>query len=203
MTITLAISLATGLVSFAAFRNNKIAEKLKFNAYLITQHKQWYRIITHAFVHADWAHLLINIMVFISFGNNVEQYFILYFNSKGKIYFLILYFLSIIFSSLYDLVKQKNNYHYNAVGASGAVSAVLYASVFFEPLAKVYFFGILPIPGILFAILYLFYSYYMAKKSNDNIGHYAHFWGAVFGFLFPLFLNPQLFSIFIDKLFNF
>jgi len=203
MTLTFAISIITGVVSFAAFRNPDIANKLKFNAYDIYHKKQWYRMITYAFVHADWGHLLINLMVFISFGDNVEAYFKYFFGDLGKAYFLFLYFSSIIISSVYDLFQQKNNHWYNAVGASGAVSAVLYASVFFDPLAKVYFFGILPIPGILFAVLYLFYSYYMAKKSNDNIGHYAHFWGAVYGFIFPLILNPQLIHIFTGKLLNF
>ncbi len=201
MTITLILSIITGFVSFAAFRNIDLMNKLKFNSWQIYHKKEWYRMITHAFVHADWAHLLINIMVFISFGDNVERYFHFYFGGKATLYYLLLYFLAIIFSSSFDLFKYKDNYMYNAVGASGAVSAVLYTSVLFEPMAKVYFFGLLPIPGILFGILYLVYSYYMAKKANDNIGHNAHFWGAIFGIIFPIILKPALFIVFLDKLF--
>jgi membrane associated rhomboid family serine protease len=200
MSTTLIISILTGITSFIAFKNDDIMSKLKFNAYLIHHKKQWYRLLSHALVHADWAHLIINIMVFISFGNNVEQYFNHYFPENGNFLFLSLYVGGIVFSSLYNLIKQRNNHWYNAVGASGAVSAVLFASVFFSPMSKVYFFGIVPIPGIIFAISYLIYSYYMAKKSNDNIGHEAHFFGAIFGFVFPLILNPKLIYLFIDSL---
>ncbi len=200
MSITLFISVLTGIVSFLAFRNDDLMSKLRFNAYLVYHKKQWYRIFSHALVHADWAHLIINIMVFISFGRNVEYRFAEYFGNNASLFFIILYVGGVLFSSVYNVFKQKDNHWYNAVGASGAVSAVLFASVFFDPMSLIYFFGIVPIPGIIFAGLYLVYSYYMAKKSNDNIGHEAHFFGAVFGFLFPLILNPSLISLFFEKL---
>lgn len=200
MSITLFIAVLTGIVSFLAFRNDNIMSKLKFNAYLIYHKKQWYRVFSHALVHADWAHLIINIMVFVSFGRNVEYRFAEYFGENSNLLFVLLYVGGVFFSSVYNIYKQKDNHWYNAVGASGAVSAVLFASVFFDPMSLVYFFGIVPIPGIVFAVMYLAYSYYMAKKSNDNIGHEAHFFGAVFGFVFPILINPSLVSLFFDKL---
>ena len=202
MSITLFISIVTGVVSFLAFRNDDLMSKLRFNAYLIYHKKQWYRVFSHALVHADWVHLIINIMVFISFGRNVEYRFAQYFGDNAGVFFILLYLGGIFFSSVYNIYKQKDNHWYNAVGASGAVSAVLFTSVFFDPMNMVRFYGIIPIPGIVFAVLYLVYSYYMAKKSNDNIGHEAHFFGAVFGFIFPLLLNPNLINLFIDNLIN-
>jgi membrane associated rhomboid family serine protease len=112
-----------------------------------------------------------------------------------------LYFGGLIISNAYALFKHRNNYYYNAVGASGAVSAVLFAAIFFEPWQNIYFFAVLPIPGIVFAALYLIYSYYMSRKQQDQIAHDAHFLGALFGFIFPVLLNGRLFERFIDKLF--
>jgi membrane associated rhomboid family serine protease len=105
-------------------------------------------------------------------------------------------------SNIYALIKHRNNYFYNAIGASGAVASVLFTAIFFDPWNKIYFFGILPIPGIIFAGLYLFYSYQMSMKQSDNVAHDAHFLGALFGFIFPILINSALFEIFIDKLFR-
>jgi membrane associated rhomboid family serine protease len=108
----------------------------------------------------------------------------------------------ILFSNIYALIKHRNNYFYNSVGASGAVAAVLFAAIFFDPWNPIYFFGILPIPGIVFAVLYLVYSYQMSIKQKDNVAHDAHFLGSLYGFVFPIMLNVQLFQIFLDKLFG-
>jgi membrane associated rhomboid family serine protease len=133
----------------------------------------------------------------------METYLGYYFGNKAIAYYLLLYFGGILASNLWSLIKHQNNYYYNAVGASGAVSAVLFGTIFFQPLEPVYLFAILPIPGILFAIAYLFYSYQMSKKQSDNVAHDAHFLGAVFGFVFPILLKPNLFDSFIDNLFSF
>ena len=196
--ITLIISIITVIVSIVAIRNQDIKEKLSFNPYKITHNNEYHRIFTHALVHADWMHLIINIMVFISFGEAVEHYFKEIFFGKSELYYITLYVGGVLFSSLYGLIKNKDNIYYSAVGASGAVSAVLYAAVLFQPTNKIYFFGIVPIPGILFAVIYLIYSYQMSKKSNDNIAHDAHFFGAVFGFIFPIILMPNLIIRFFE-----
>jgi membrane associated rhomboid family serine protease len=142
-------------------------------------------------------------LVLYFFGRNVAGYFQYYWGSKGTAFFILLYFGGILASNIWSLIKHKNNYYYNAVGASGAVSAVLFAFIFFDPLEKIWLFAIVPIPGIIFAIGYLIYSYQMSKKDNDNVAHDAHFLGAVFGFIFPLLLKPDLFERFIDNLFSF
>jgi membrane associated rhomboid family serine protease len=193
----------TGLISYLAFQNNDLANKLQFNAAKIIHQKEYYRLVSHAFIHANWSHLIVNMMVLFFFGRNIEAYLGYYFGNKATAFFLLLYFGGILASNIWSLIKHKNNYYYNAVGASGAVSAVLFATIFFQPWEPLYLFAILPIPGILFAAGYLFYSYQMSKKKTDNVAHDAHFLGAVFGFIFPILLKPNLFDKFIDNLFSF
>jgi membrane associated rhomboid family serine protease len=178
-------------------------EKLQFNAAKVIHQKQYYRLISHAFIHASWSHLLVNMIVLYFFGPRMEQYFQYYFGVRATAYFLLLYFGGILASNLWSLIKHQNNYYYNAVGASGAVSAMLFAFIFFSPWEKILIFFVIPIPGILFAVGYLFYSYQMSKNSNDNVAHDAHLLGAVFGFVFPILLKPSLFNQFIDQLFSF
>jgi len=201
-TITVMLILVISLISAVAFSQKETMVQLEFNAYKIIHRHHYYRIITHAFVHANWEHLIVNMIVLFSFGTAVERYFEMYFGSIGTYYYLILFFGSVIFSSLWSLYQQKDNPYYNAVGASGAVSAILFTAIFFQPWESIYFFGILPIPGILFGGLYLYYSYYMSTKKTDNIGHDAHFLGAIFGFFFPVILKPELMMDFINVLFN-
>lgn len=199
--MTPVIILLTVVVSVAAFYQSDVMTRLQFNAYRVYHHNEYHRMVTHAFLHGNWEHLLINMLVFWSFGTSVERFFRLNFGSVGSYYFLLLYFGAVIFSSLWSLVRHKNNYYYNAVGASGGVSAILFAAIFFSPWSKIYFFGLLPIPGIVFALGYLYYSYRMSLRARDNIGHEAHFTGALFGFVLPILLRPSLFMDFINKLF--
>ena len=201
-TVTLILILIISLISILSFSQPATMAQLEFNAFQIYHRKQYYRMFTHAFVHANWEHLIVNMIVLFSFGTLVEQYFFQEFGSVGTYYYLFLFFGSVIFSSLLSLYKQKDNYNYNAVGASGAVSAILFTAIFFDPWSPIYFFGILPIPGILFGGLYLYYSYYMSTKKMDNIGHDAHFLGAIFGFFLPIFIRPSLFMVFIEALFH-
>lgn len=198
--MTILIIIVTTFVSIAAFNRPGLTEKLQFNASQIWHRKEYYRLVSHGFVHANWEHLIVNMIVLFSFGHVIEAYFQYGFGRMANAYFLILYFGGMLVSNVYALLKQKDNYYYNAVGASGAVSAILFSAIFFDPWEKIYFFGLLPMPGILFAILYLAYSYYMNRKQQDNVAHDAHLLGAVFGFLFPVLLDARLLGHFIDKL---
>ncbi len=202
MSITLWIIIITSIVSIIGFGNQDFMDKLKFNPYKIFYQKEYYRIFTHAFLHANWLHLFINMLVLFSFGTMVEYYFIGFWGSKGRLFFLILYLTSILFSVLFSLKKHKEDIFYNAVGASGAVSAVVFTSIFFEPWNLVYFFGLIPIPAIIFGAIYLFYSYKMSREDRASvIAHDVHFWGAVYGFLFPMLLNFKMLYYFLAKLF--
>ena len=200
--MTLILILIISLISALSFSQREMMSRLQFNPYKIFHRQQYYRMVTHAFVHANWEHLIVNMIVLYSFGNVVEHYFEMYFGASGTIYYLVLIFGSVIFSTLLSLYKEKNNPYYNAVGASGAVSAVLFAAIFFDPWNNIYFFGVLPIPGIIFGGLYLYYSYYMSTKKADNIGHDAHFLGAIFGFFLPILLKPTLLTVFFNLLFG-
>ncbi|RIH65166.1 rhomboid family intramembrane serine protease [Mariniphaga sediminis] len=201
--ITWLIIGTTAAVSFLAFQNVALMEKLQFNAAQIVHRKQYYRLISHAFVHVSWTHLIVNMLVLFFFGRNVENYFSYFFGNKGEFYFVILYLGGMLVSNVWSLIKHQNDYYYNAVGASGAVSAVLFTFIFLDPWEKLYLFAIIPIPGIVFGVGYLIYSYQMSKRKMDNVAHDAHFLGAVFGFVFPIILNPELFKRFIELLPNF
>jgi len=205
--MTLLIIAITSVISVIAFNRRDIFNKLQLNPYAVYHKKEWYRILSHGFLHADWVHLFVNMFVLFSFGSAVENIF-KQLASNGIIQspilvFVILYFGSMIFATVTTIAKHKENEWYNSVGASGAVSAVVFTSIFFQPLANLYFFAVIPIPGIVFGVLYLGYSHYMSRKGGDNINHDAHFIGAVFGFIFPLLLDPSLIKIFLNQLFNF
>jgi membrane associated rhomboid family serine protease len=194
----------TSLITITAFRRDEWFSKLQFNAYQIYHRKELYRLLTHGFLHANWMHLIVNMLVLFFFGPHVEEYLkqILPVSAPflSHIVYLLFYFLAIIVSSLVSLYKQRDNAWYNAVGASGAVSAVLFFFIFFRPWEMLYFYGIIPVPGIIMGVLYLIYSYYMSKKGEDNINHDAHFIGAVFGFVFPLLIDIKLISYFFNQL---
>jgi membrane associated rhomboid family serine protease len=147
-------------------------------------------------------HLLINMFVLYSFGNIVEEFFRHFFYIKGYVYFLLLYIGGIGFSTLFDFGKHKNDIYYNAVGASGAVSAIVFASIILYPAGKIFLFMIpVGIPAPLFGLIYLIYSAYMAKRGTGNIGHSAHFWGAIFGVVFTIAVKPEFFTLFWEQLF--
>ena len=200
--MTIILIAITVAVSYAAFKSPKLMENLQFNASKIYHKNEYHRLITHAFVHANWEHLFVNMIVLFSFGQAIEIYFKYNFGNNHILYYFLLYFGGILTSNLYALIKHRNNYFYNSVGASAAVASVLFAAIFFDPWHKILFFYVLPIPGIIFAALYLVYSYQMSIKQKDNVAHDAHFLGALFGFIFPILINPTLFETFLDKLFR-
>lgn len=202
--MTIVFIIITCIISVLAFNNDQTFSKLQFSPYLVYHRKQYYRLLSHGFVHADWMHLFFNMLVLYFFGTRVESIFN-YYESEGiihygSIWFTFMYIAAIIFSSVTTLKKHKDNPYYNAVGASGAVSAVLFSSIFFDPWAILRINFFIPIPAIIFGVGYLIYSQYMSKRNADNINHDAHFVGAVFGFFFPLLIKVDLIHVFIDRL---
>ncbi len=200
--MTIFIIAATAIISVLAFNNVALFRRLSFNAWLIKEKGQHWRFITYGLVHAGWLHLIINMFVLYSFGRMVERSFMMLFGTaKGLIYFLLLYVGGILFSTLLDFGKHKGNPYYEAVGASGAVAAVLFSSILIAPKMSLFVFPIpMPIPAWIFGLLYLIYSAYMGKRAQDNIGHYAHFVGAVFGLVFTIILKPVLLTYFLTQL---
>jgi len=193
----------TVIISILSFSNIELFNKLKFNAYLIKERKEGWRFLSYALVHSGWMHLLINMWVLYSFGDIVEQMLKVYFGLKGELYFFLLYIGGVLFSTLFDFGKHKNDPYYNAVGASGAVSAVVFASILLYPEGSIFIFPIpFALPSWVFGILYLIYSAYMGQKGTDNIGHNAHFWGAIFGLVFIIILIPSSIQNFISTVFG-
>lgn len=202
--ITLLIVIATVAVSLTAFRRPEWFQRLDLRPSQVVHQGEYHRIFSHALVHGDYMHLAINMLVLYSFGTGIEEVFgqleeegIIF---SAPFFYLLLYVSSIALASLTTLSRHRNNPAYSAVGASGAVSAIVFTYIFFAPLQKIYFYAVLPIPGIIFGVLYLLYSSYMGRRRKDNINHSAHFWGAVVGFLFPLLLDPSLIHVFLNQL---
>jgi membrane associated rhomboid family serine protease len=200
MSITFIIILFTSGLSIWAFNNHDVLEKCKHYPYLENRYKEYYRWVTSGFVHADYQHLIFNMFTLYFFGEKVEHYFGVLF-PMGMTFYLVFYLLGIAMACAPTFFEHRDNPRYAAIGASGAVSAVLFAAILFDPNSKIYLmifpFGM---PGWIFGILYLAYSQYASRNSNDNIGHTAHFYGAVFGFILPIILKPSLFSMFLAEL---
>lgn len=189
--MNLYIIIATVLVSIAAFQRQDIFDRLKFNAYQIKHHNQWYRLFSGGLIHADFMHLGFNMLALWTLGDQAETFFQLLVNDTqaGSLVYLGFYISAIPMSSLYSFEKHKNDVWYNAVGASGAVSAVLFCYIAQYPF-QVFVWP--PLPGFLLGILYLGGSWYMARRGSDNIGHDAHFFGAVYGLLVTVICDPKL-----------
>ncbi len=200
--MTLLIIIATVVVSAMAMQNPALFHRLSFSPWLIDQRRQGWRFLSYGLIHAGWMHLAVNMFVLYSFGDQVEEAFqMLFGRPKGLLFFFLLYVGGILFSTIFDYGKHRRNAYYTAVGASGAVASVLFSSILLMPTASLIVFPIpIPIPAWLFGILYLIYSVYMGKKGNDNIGHNAHFFGAVFGLLYTILLKPELISLFLAQL---
>lgn len=200
--VSLIIIVVTALVSILCFSSQGLYGRLLFNASRVWYRKEWYRVFSYGLVHGGWGHLIFNMITLFCFGTVLERYFISFYgNTKGIILYLGLYVSAIAVSTLWDLFKHRDDWGYNAVGASGAVSAILFASILFEPKMGIFIYLIpIPVPGYIFAPLYLLYCWWAERRNMDNIGHTAHFWGAMYGFLFPLAFDPAIFSFFLSQL---
>lgn len=197
--MTLYLIIATTLLSLICFYNQEINHKLILNPYQVKHQNEWYRMLTSGFMHADFMHLFVNMFVLYSFGRMVEFYYSSVFGEAGQWVYLLLYISAIVAANASTQFKHQNSSYYNSLGASGAVSAVLFTSILFAPFNKVYIYGIIEMPGIVMGLLYLGYSYYMAKKQTDNTNHEAHFYGAVYGILFTVVLKPEIVKFFLSQ----
>ena len=185
MNITVIIVVITCVVSFVAFSNQKIINDLIFYPPAIANNNQWYRFFTCGLIHADIGHLAFNMISFYLFGKLVEQAFGEIFGDKGGLLYALMYITALAACLIPTYSQQKDNYHYRSLGASGAVSAVVFAGIFLFPTQKIGLFFIPPIiPGFIFGPLYLFISAYLSRKGGGGINHSAHFWGAVYGIAF-------------------
>lgn len=184
---TLIIIIITALVSVGGFNNRKIIDDLIFYGPAVSRQGQVYRFFSCGLIHADWSHLIFNMLSLYFLGPYVEQGFEALFGSMGRWIFVLLYVSALAVSLLPTYNKHKDNYYYRSLGASGAVSAVIFAGLMLVPTMELYIFFIpIPIPGFIFGPLYLLISAYMDRQGGDNINHSAHIWGALYGLAFVI-----------------
>ena len=186
ISVTTVIIAITCIASFVGFSNQNLVDDLIFYPPAITNRNQWYRFITCGFIHADIPHLAFNMYSFYMFGQAIETACTDIFGASGRLMFLLMYVAALFFCLLPTYIKHKDNYHYKSLGASGAVSAIVFAFIFLSPLQGIGLIIIpkLHLPAFIFGFIYLGVSAYLAKRGNSHINHSAHFWGAVYGIVF-------------------
>jgi len=188
------ILISTVLISILALKGRRnLLDKMLLNPFEVVHNKKWYLILTSTFIHADFMHLSFNMLTFYFFAFMLEA-------TIGSLNFILIYFGSAVISDISTVIKQKNNPNYNSLGASGAIAGLLFSYILFYPKAKISLFLFpIGIPSPIFAVLYLAYCYYAAKKSQDYINHESHLWGAIAGLIITALLIPQSISYFIRE----
>ena len=166
ITITLIIIMVTTGTSLYTMQKPRVLNSLMMNPFLITSQGQYYRLISSGFIHRDHMHLIFNMFSFYFFGTQLEYIFQEIFGTLGSVHFIALYVLGIVVSDIPTVFKNRNNKHYNSLGASGAVSAVVFACILFLPLRDICLYGVLCFPRVVLGFLYLVYSFYSSKKSK-------------------------------------
>ncbi|MBT8220713.1 MAG: rhomboid family intramembrane serine protease [Bacteroidia bacterium] len=201
MSITLVIIILTGLISYNAFSNRDLFERMKHYPIVEHSNKEYHRLLTSGFVHADMTHLFINMYVLFIFGEYVELQFQNYFGPlMGRVNYTLLYVLAIIGADLPTYAKHKHNPRFASVGASGAISAVLFAFILMNPWSQLLLFFIIPMPAIVAGILFLVWESYASKKNYGRIDHDGHFYGAIFGIIFMIIIRPSIIPDFLEKI---
>ncbi|MBF6024665.1 rhomboid family intramembrane serine protease [Lysobacter niastensis] len=196
--LTFILIAVTVLVSWLAWERPALLNRLILWPPAIDRSKQYDRLLTHGFIHADWSHLLFNMITLYFFGRVVEQ---VIGQIIGPIGFVVFYLSAIVIAILPTYLRHRHDPHYRSLGASGAVSAVLFAYILLKPWALIIVF-VVPLPAILYAVGYVAYSFWMDRRGGDNINHSAHLSGAVYGVLFMLLMEPTVGAEFVQRLLN-
>lgn len=197
--ITLLLIGVTCAVSLIAFRTPSLLMRLVLWPPAIDRHRQYDRLVTYGFIHADFWHLLFNMVTLFFFGRVMEQ--VMTQLSGSRLTFVAFYFSALVVSILPTYLKHQKDPNYRSLGASGAVSAVLFAYILIDPWARIGVFFI-PMPAIVFAVLYIAYSIWMDRRGGDNINHGAHLAGAAYGILFLAAMEPRVLGHFLESLSN-
>lgn len=201
MSATLILVIITCLVSILCFYDRNLFDQLKHHPSTENKNGQYYRWLTSGFVHGDYMHLFINMFVLHEFGSLVESYLVYHFGSPfGIILYVLTYLLIVVMGDIPTYYKHKENYYFSSVGASGGVSGIIFTYILLFPWNNLYLFAIVPLPAIVFGVLYLWYSTWASKNQNDMIDHEAHFYGAVAGILIAIVTRPEIMSEFMAKL---
>lgn len=194
--LTLVLIGVTVLVSWLAWKNPRLLERLILWPPAISRGRQYDRLLTHGFIHADWQHLLFNMITLFFFGRYAEAV-IGHFIGPGG--FLAFYLSAILIAILPTYLRHRDDERYRSLGASGAVSAVLFAFIMIEPWSWIFVFFV-PVPAIAYGVFFVGYSYWMDRHGQSHTNHSAHLSGAIYGVLFILAMEPSLGARFIDQL---
>jgi membrane associated rhomboid family serine protease len=200
MSITLVIIAVTVVVSLLALNNRTLFENLLFEPFVIHERRDWFRFLSHGFIHGSFMHLAVNMYVLWMFGSSVEMAFGELTGHDPLVPYLVLYLGGIVLSSIPGYFKHRHDPSYRAVGASGATSAVVFSYILLHPDAKLMLI-FLPVPmaAWIFGGLYLAYEWYMSKRGRDGIAHDAHYFGALFGIAFTALLGPEVVPHFFNS----
>ncbi|MEZ0541457.1 rhomboid family intramembrane serine protease [Fibrella arboris] len=200
MSITLLLIAITVGISLWAWNSPALMDRWIMNPYAVAKRGEYHRLITSGFLHADMSHLFFNMLSFYFFGQGIERIFGELFGDLGGAVLVGFYLIAIVISDIPTLMKYKNSPGYNSLGASGGVSAIIFATILIFPLTPIYFFFIpVPIPGFIFALLYLAYSYYAANRGDTGVNHDAHLYGGLFGLVFMAIAYPPAIPGFVDQ----
>jgi membrane associated rhomboid family serine protease len=204
LTLTNIILAITVAISAYGFQNEDFFKRWLFSPYVIARRKEYLRFLTSGFLHGGWMHLIFNMFTLYFFGHNVEQVFqMVHGQVMGSVYYLLLYLGAIVVADLPSYRRYRDASFYSAIGASGGVSAVIFASIMYFPTQSIYLYGALPIPGFIWGFVYVIFSYQFDRQGrNDGIGHSAHLYGSLFGLALTVVLNPPVISHFVDQLRN-
>jgi len=198
MSISLILIALTVGVSLLAFRDGGLMERLILWPPAVSRGRQYYRLLSYGLIHADGAHLLFNMVTLYFFGSVMEQVLIPYVGAAG---FVAFYAGGLLVSILPSYLANRDNPAYRSLGASGAVSAVLFAFILIQPWTMLYIFFI-PAPAIVFGVVYMAYTIWMDRRGSDNVNHSAHLWGAGYGIVFMMLMEPRVLGVFWDRLMN-
>ena len=196
MLLTIAILAITSIVSWIAFKDHKLMQRLLLWPPAIQKKHEYWRLLSYGLVHADFQHLLFNMITLFFFGRALEGFFAGYLGSLGLLWF---YLGGLLVSILPTYIKNRNNANYYSLGASGAVSAVLFAFILLSPWSMIIVF-VIPVPAILYAVAFLGYSIYMDHRGGGYVNHSAHSWGAAYGVLFMVIMDPRVTVVFMQQL---
>ncbi len=200
MEVTYGLMIAIGLITYVAWQRPQLHKALMLNPYQVAERKQVYRLLTSGFVHNNSMHLFLNLFTLYFFGLAIEDIFQIYFGLMGLVLYILLFCTAVIVANLHTTWKHKNNPHYNSLGASGGVSALVMAFILFDPLQELCLYAIVCLPGYILGAVFIIYSIVMGRRGRDNINHDAHLYGALYGVLFIIILKPDIISSFIHSL---
>nr|MBI1228981.1 rhomboid family intramembrane serine protease [Cytophagales bacterium] len=201
LSLTIILIAVTCLSSYYAWQNPEFMEKSMFTPYRVKHRKEYLRFILSGFIHKDGTHLLFNMFTFYFFGQVVEQFLGYMFGPTfGVIVFIAFYIFAIVISDIPTYLKEQDNPHYHALGASGGTAAMVFASIILMPLADICIFGIFCLPGFILGTLFLIYAIYKGRLADDHINHDAHLYGALTGILFVLILSPESGLYFLEEI---